>query len=317
MGAKAKKIKAPKSRNLAIGKATPYYYLLPAFIVMAIMVFYPLGYGFWLSLTDMSLESFKDPNYIGLSNFSNLFKDSKFFTTFLRTIIWTAVNVTVHVSGGLFLAVLLNRKLPGRSILRIFLIIPWAIPQYISALTWRGMLNLQYGLINIILNVSGIGKELLYAGIIDKYPIPWLMDPVWTFVGSILTNIWLGVPFMMMICLGGLQSIDKSFYEAADIDGATSWQKFKAITLPLLKPVLAPAVVLGTVWTFNMLNVILIIAGSFANEKSQILVTEVYRQGFSFYRYGYASAYSVAIFAILLIFGIAFMKHTKGTEEVR
>ncbi len=298
-----KKKRNPK--NLAVSRWTPYWYILPAFVVMAMMVFYPLGYGFYLSLTDMSLATFKNPNFIGFANYAKLLQEAAFLRTLGRTIVWTAVNVFFHVSIGLFLAILLNRKLPGKGLLRVLLIIPWAVPQYIVALTWRGMLNNQFGAINIFLQRIGFSA------------IPWLTDPTWTFIGAILTNIWLGFPFMMMISLGGLQSIDKEFYEAAEIDGASGIQQFKNITLPLLKPVLAPAVVLGTVWTFNMLNVILIIAGGFGNEKTQILVTEVYRLAFNFYRYGYAAAYSVVIFLILLIFGMTFMKKTQGIEEVR
>jgi len=297
----------PKKRqkNLAVSRWTPYWYILPAFVVMAIMVFYPLGYGFYLSLTDMSLATFKNPNFIGFGNYLKLLQEATFIRTLLRTIVWTAVNVFFHVSIGLFLAVLLNRKLPGKGLLRVLLIIPWAVPQYIVALTWRGMLNNQFGAINIFLQKIGFSA------------LPWLTDPTWTFIGAILTNIWLGFPFMMMISLGGLQSIDKEFYEAAEIDGASSLQQFRNITMPLLKPVLAPAIVLGTVWTFNMLNVILIIAGGFGNEKTQILVTEVYRLAFNFYRYGYAAAYSVVIFLILLVFGMTFMRRTQGIEEVR
>jgi arabinogalactan oligomer/maltooligosaccharide transport system permease protein len=297
--------KKARSKNLAVGRWTPYWYILPAFVVMAFMVFYPLGYGFYLSLTDMSLMTFKNPNFIGLGNYAKLLQEATFLRTLLRTIVWTVVNVFFHVTIGLALAVLLNRKLPGKGLIRVLLIIPWAIPQYIVALTWRGMLNNQFGAINIFL--QKIGFEA----------IPWLTDPSWTFIGAILTNIWLGFSFMMMISLGGLQSIDKEFYEAAEIDGASSMQQFRNITLPLLKPVLAPAIVLGTVWTFNMLNVILIIAGGFGNEKTQILVTEVYRLAFNFYRYGYAAAYSVVIFLILLVFGMTFMKRTQGMEEVR
>lgn len=292
-------------KNLAVSRWTPYWYILPAFAVMAVMVFYPLGYGFYLSLTDMSLSTFKNPNFIGFANYAKLLQEATFLRTLGRTIVWTAVNVFFHVSIGLFLAVLLNRKLPGKGLIRVLLIIPWAVPQYIVALTWRGMLNNQFGAINIILQKIGLSA------------MPWLTDPTWTFIGAILTNIWLGFPFMMMISLGGLQSIDKEFYEAAEIDGASGIQQFRNITLPLLKPVLAPAIVLGTVWTFNMLNVILIIAGGFGNEKTQILVTEVYRLAFNFYRYGYAAAYSVVIFLILLVFGMTFMRRTQSIEEVR
>ncbi|MGL4787478.1 MAG: carbohydrate ABC transporter permease, partial [Cetobacterium sp.] len=267
-----------------VGKNTPYLFIAPAFIVMAIMVFYPLGYGFWLSLTNMSLRTFKNPGFVGLQNYIRVFQDPEVLATFIRTIIWTFVNVFFHVTIGLFLAILLNRKLPGKSILRVFLIIPWAMPQYIAALTWKGMFNQNFGAINLMLGWFGIQN------------LPWLSDPKLTFYAAIITNIWLGFPFMMMITLGGLQSIPAELYEAADIDGASPWSKFKDITLPLLKPTLTPAIILGTIWTFNMLNIIIILAGGYGNKETQILVTDVYRLAFNFYRYGFAAAYSVLIF---------------------
>jgi len=291
-------------RNLAIKPHVPYLYLIPAVVVLLLIVAYPLFYGFYLSMTNMSLRTFKDPSFIGLANYVKLFDDKDFFATFVRTIKWTFINVFFHVTLGLSLAMLLNRKIFGKTIIRVLLIIPWAMPQYIAALTWRGMLNKQYGAINIVLQKIGIE------------PVAWLTNPQMTFVGAILTNIWLGFPFMMMIALGGLQSIPSELYEAAQIDGANRFQKFKNITLPLLRPVMTPSIILGTVWTFNMVNVILILAGGFGNPETQILVTEVYRTAFSFYRYGYGAAYSVAIFAILLVFGFVYAKFSKATEEV-
>ena len=279
-----------------IGKNTPYLFIAPAFIVMAIMVFYPLGYGFWLSLTNMSLRTFKNPGFVGLQNYIRVFQDPEVLATFIRTIIWTFVNVFFHVTIGLFLAILLNRKLPGKSILRVFLIIPWAMPQYIAALTWKGMFNQNFGAINLMLGWFGIEN------------LPWLSDPKLTFYAAIITNIWLGFPFMMMITLGGLQSISSELYEAADIDGASAWNKFKDITLPLLKPTLTPAIILGTIWTFNMLNVIIILAGGYGNKETQILVTDVYRLAFNFYRYGFAAAYSVLIFVFLLVFSLIYVR---------
>ncbi len=300
------KAQAPSSVSAdKFKKWYPLIFLAPAMLIMALMVAYPFFYGVYLSFTNMSLATFLNPKIVGLRNYVAIFQDGTVLRTLVRTIVWTVANVTVHVTVGLFLAVLLNRKLPGKGLLRIFLIIPWAIPQYIAALTWRGMFNFSFGAVNLILGKMGFA------------PIAWLSDPTMTFAAAMITNFWLGVPFMMMISLGGLQSIDKEMYEAADIDGANGWQKFRNITLPLLKPVLAPAIVLGTVWTFNQLNVILIMAGGFGNEKTQILVTEVYRLAFNFYRYGYAAAYSVIIFAILLIFGLTFMRKTQGIEEAR
>lgn len=299
---KKKKVKA-RSRNIAQGKWTVPLFLLPTVILMVIVVAYPLFYEVVISFKNVTLFNIASGDYpwYGIKNYTETLFASEFWSTFIRTIIWTVVNIFFHVVIGVFLAMLLNRKLPGKAIFRVLLILPWAIPQYIAALTWKGMFNGEYGAINIALtNLFGDGAA-----------VNWLTDPQMTFIAAIITNIWLGIPFMMMITLGGLQSIPAELYEAADMDGASSWQQFKKITVPLLKPVMTPAIVLGTVWTFNMVNVIYIITSGTASDSSQILVTLVYKKAFEYTRYGQAAALSIIIFIILLLFSNWFMKAQK------
>lgn len=298
---RANKIKIPgNTKNMAQKKYTHIWFLLPSILVLAFVVLYPLFYEFWISFRNVTLLNLKGGKYpfIGLDNYKLILSDPQFYSTLIRTVIWTAVNVSIHITAGMFLAILLNRKLPGKALIRVLLILPWAVPQYIAALTWKGMFNVEYGVINIILTkIFG-----------QSAAIPWLSDPKWSFIACIITNIWLGIPFMMMVSLGGLQSIPDEYYEAADVDGASGWDKFKNITLPLIKPVMTPAAVLGTVWTFNMINVIYIITSGAASEDAQILVTLVYKKAFEYYRYGYSAALSVVIFLILMSFSAFFIK---------
>lgn len=302
-GSEKVKVKKARSFNLQQTRWTPMWFILPAAIVMVLVVLYPLFYEISLSFRNVTLMNIKSKAYpwVGLDNYKDILTDGLFYSTLLRTIIWTAVNVTFHVTLGVFLALLLNRKLPGKAFIRVLLILPWAVPQYIVALTWKGMFNVEYGAVNIIIT-KFFGASAA---------IPWLTDPKWSFIAAIITNIWLGVPFMMMIALGGLQSIPQELYEAADVDGATGWQKIKAITLPLLKPVMTPAIVLGIVWTFNQVNVIYIITSGAASESAQILVTQVYKKAFEYFRYGYSAAFSVIIFLILMLFSTAFIRAQK------
>jgi len=297
------KRKRARSSNLQQTRWTPMWFIIPSAIVMALVVLYPLLYEISLSFRNVTLMNIKSKVYpwVGFANYKDILTDGLFYSTLLRTIIWTAVNVTFHVTFGVFLALLLNRKLPGKALIRVLLILPWAVPQYIVALTWKGMFNVEYGAVNIIIT-KFFGASAA---------IPWLTDPKWSFIAAIITNIWLGVPFMMMIALGGLQSIPQELYEAANVDGATSWQKIKSITLPLLKPVMTPAIVLGIVWTFNQVNVIYIITSGAASESSQILVTQVYKKAFEYFRYGYSAAFSVIIFLILMLFSTVFIKAQK------
>ncbi|NTV04241.1 sugar ABC transporter permease [bacterium] len=244
-----------------------------------------------MSFTNWNMFHFRDPAFNGLANYAKLLREPEFLSVLLRTFLWTGVNLVFHVTLGVGAALLLNRRLPGRPLYRALLILPWAMPQYISALTWRGMFNLEYGSVNLLLGKLGLGA------------VGWLSGEWSAFAAATITNIWLGFPFIMVVALGGLQSIPEELYEAARIDGAGAWRRFTAITLPMLKPVLTPAIVLGTIWTFNNLNVIwLVTKQGEPGDKSHILVTYVYKAAFTYYRYGYAAAFSVFIF--LTLFGI-------------
>jgi arabinogalactan oligomer/maltooligosaccharide transport system permease protein len=212
-----------------------------------------------------------------------------------------------HVSIGVFLAVVLHQKfIKGKSAWRVLLILPWALPQYICALTWRGMFNYEYGAVNLF-----IVKYLHMS------PVSWLTSPLQAFIAVIITNIWLGFPFMMLIALGGLQSIPEELYEAAEVDGASKWFQFWNITAPLLRPVMVPAITLGVIWTFNNINVVWLVSNmGEPADSTHILVSYVYKAAFNMYRFGWAAALSVVIFAILLTFSQVFSKRTRAIESI-
>jgi arabinogalactan oligomer/maltooligosaccharide transport system permease protein len=284
-----------------------FFFVAPAFLILAGVVFFPFVYNVVISFSNMNLRHIKDWHLIGLTQYIKVFtepSEPNFYGIFVKTIIWTVVNVFFHVVIGVFLALLLNQKIRGRSIYRTLLILPWAIPQYIVALTWRGMFNYEYGSFNIILT------KYLHLPAVE-----WLKNPTEAFIACILTNIWLGFPFMMVVALGALQSIPQELYEAADIDGASWYDKLRKITLPLIRPVMIPAITLGIVWTFNNLNIVWLISNAGEpSDKTHILVSFVYKAAFNLYRYGYAAALSIVIFIILLLFSVTFMRRTRATE---
>ncbi len=282
-----------------------YLYVMPAMLVMAVIVLWPFVYNVVISFSDMNLTHFKNWKIIGLRNYVAVLNDANFWYFFFKTILWTVLNLIFHVGIGVMLALIINEDIKAKSVFRTLLILPWAVPQYITALTWRGMFNSEYGAVNLLLDhLFGL-------------QIPWLSTEWGAFAACLITNIWLGFPFMMIIALGGLQSIPKSLYEAAEIDGASRWQQFKDITVPLLKPVMVPAITLGVIWTFNNFNVVWLVSnGGEPSDKTHILVSWVYKAGFTYFRMGYAAAFSMIIFAILLVFGWRFIKHTKATENV-
>jgi arabinogalactan oligomer/maltooligosaccharide transport system permease protein len=282
-----------------------YIYVAPAMIIMALVVLYPFIYNVVISFSNMNLSHFRDWSVKGLGNYVSVLKDGSFWYFLFKTVLWTGVNLIFHVGLGVFLALILNKDIKGKSIYRTLLILPWAVPQYITALTWRGMFNSEYGAVNLILDK--------FLG----FQYPWLATEWGAFGACLITNIWLGFPFMMIVALGGLQSIPDELYEAADIDGATAMQKFKNITMPLLKPVMVPAITLGVIWTFNNFNVVWLVSnGGEPSDTTHILVSWVYKAAFTYFRMGYAAAFSMIIFAILFVFGWRFIKGTRATESV-
>jgi arabinogalactan oligomer/maltooligosaccharide transport system permease protein len=286
-------------------RSFPYRLLLPSLLVMSAVVLYPLLYNFYLAFRNMNLYRFRNHTFVGLEQFRLVLEQPVFWTLLGKSLVWTAVNVFFHVALGVLLAILLSGPVRGRTLFRTLLILPWAMPQYISALTWRGMFNYEYGAVNLILT------RWLHLP-----AIPWLTDPFWAFVAPIITNVWLGFPFMMVIALGGLTSIPKELYEAADLDGASNWHKFANITLPQLMPVLVPAVLLGTIWTFNNMIVVWLVSnGGEPADQTHILVTFIYKVAFVYTRYSYAAALSVVVFFLLLGFVLWVVRRTSPELE--
>jgi ABC-type sugar transport system permease subunit len=283
-----------------------YAYVSPAVLGLMVLVFLPFITGVGLSFYRYHLEG-NAYEFIGFGNFAEIVapdetSDMHFWRTLGVTIMWTTFNVVLHVAIGLGLALVLNRKkLFGKGLYRVLLILPWAVPSYITALLWRAMFIGEQGPINRLLAGAGFGT------------VRWFDDTFWhNFIPNLVTNTWLGFPFMMVVSMGALQSIPKDLYEAAALDGASAWDRFRHITVPLLRPALLPAVVLGTIWTFNLFNVIYLV--SMGAGHTEILITEAYRAFHEQHRHGFAAAYSVMIFLILLAYTWVTSRVSKAAE---
>jgi len=289
-------------------KWLPYYFLAPSVIATVLLVFYPLVNGIYLSFTDANqynvtkrIGETVTPStyeYIGTDNYQEIFENEiyYFFPAFRQTMIWTFVNVFFHVLIGLGLALLLNRNIRGRGIYRMLLIVPWAVPTYISGFSWRFLYNEQYGFFNNLATQMGVDR------------VTWLSDPGWTMFAVIVANTWLAIPFMMVTFLGGLQSIPPDLYEAAEVDGSNAVQSFRHITLPLLRPVMLVASLLGVIWTFNQFNIIFLVSEGGPFRRTEILATWAWRLGFQQQQYGIAAAYSVIILALLIVFSVFYIR---------
>jgi len=295
-----------RSLREAWGQRAAYAYIGPAMLAIGLLVFVPFAVGLGLGFFRYYQGEYF---YVGSKNFVDILACREysitdtfsFYYKLFVTVLWTGLNVFLHLAIGLGLALLLkNPLLKLKGLYRVLLIIPWAIPNYITAIIWRGMFDADDGVINHLFGMQGFS---------------WWQSTPTAFMANLAANCWLGFPFMMVICLGALQSIPAGLYEAADVDGATRWQKFRRITLPLLKPALFPAIIMGSIWTFNMFNIIYLVSRGAPNNGTDILVIEAFRWAFERGdRYGYAAAYSTLIFVILFVYTLMTNRITRATE---
>jgi len=289
-----------------------YLFILPAILLLATLTFYPVGYGIYLSFTDESAENYGEGEFVGLDNYELLFSDERdydgdgdpgFWRTFTFTLIWTFGCVIMHMLLGVLFAMLLESGIIGKVAWRTILLIPWAVPGYISVIMWRGMLN-RFGWVNGILT-----SDIDYLGL-DS----------WAKFSVIFVNIWMGFSFMTMTTSGALAGIPRDMYEAANIDGVGRYHRFRHLTLPQLMPALVPLSLLGMIWTFNLFHVIFLMTGGgpdrFYGEPgvTDILVTFVYDVAFIDGEYGLGAAWSVIIFLMLIVFSTAYLLVTKAGE---
>lgn len=287
-----------------------YAFLAPVALVMAVIVIYPLIGSIVSSFTDLNRSNaatiFRPGSeaFIGLNNYATILASEEFRGRLLWTILWTAVNVTFHFTIGLGLALLLNQRFRGRTAYRLILMLPWAVPAFISAVSWRYIFNGEYGVLNQFLATFGVDGP------------NWLSDPFWAYVAPIIVNVWLGVPFMMVALLGGMQSIPQDLYEAARVDGANRRQSFWNVTIPQLKSVSVAVTMLGIIWTFNLFVVIFLTTGGGPGGRTDILVTESFNL-FQAGQYAQAATYSVIILSLLLVFVTIYQRVFRTEEAYR
>ena len=301
-----------------------YLYLLPAFLIMAFVTFYPLGYQVWMSFTDFQTANLRlqNPNAVGLGNYINIISKGlpipnfNFGRILVFNLFWTFTNVLVHVALGIIIALALNTPgLPGKRLYRSLFVIPWALPSLVAGMMWANIWHEEFGAVNLFLQQLGL-PAVRFSG--DPKPVvdlPWigLVLPL-SFFAVLIANVWLGWPFMMVIATGALQSIPHDLYEAAEMDGVKGWQKIWSITLPLIRPAMVPAIMIGIMMTFNGFNVIYFVTGGGPIGMTDILVTQGFKlvnpQGW----YGVASAFNVIVFFILGVITVVTNRISRATE---
>lgn len=277
-------------------RAEPYLLLMPAAIAVAVVLLYPLV----LSLRTAMYSKFLGfgERFVGLGNFDTVLGDPTFGTSLWVTVQWTVVSVVGQMVVGFVLALLLTAHYPGVWLFRTILLLPWAVPNFIAALTWTWMYSDRFGIVSHLLVKSGILQQ----------PILWLADRNWALFAVIAVNVWKNYPFVMLMLLAGLQAIPPELYEAAKVDGASIWQRLRHVTWPMLLPVALIVLLLRLIHTFNTFELIFLMTEGGPGTQTKILTIDAYIRAFRLGNLGQGSAVGLILFVITIIFCLAYVR---------
>lgn len=324
-----------RSRGVQVQRTVqPYLYLIPAFLVMAIITFYPLLFQVWMSFHDFGQINFRVRNpvpaeFVGLDNYVRIatsklqIPNFEFIRLVLFNLWWAFSNVVVHVILGVLIAVVLNtRGLLFRGVYRALFILPVVIPPIIVATVWRNMFDPDSGAVNLGLQAFGAlfgispanpAFHLSWLRQIED-PIAWIPLPL-AFFAMLTANTWLGWPLNSVVATGALQSIPSELYEAAEMDGANPWQKFRNVTIPFLRPAMLPYAIYGFVITFNLFFLPYFMTQGEPLGRTEILVTQAYRLAYERRLFGVAAAFCVYLFFLLLVVTLITNRVAKATKS--
>src|SRR5882724_11359155 len=300
---------APVARPLFSRRArellTGYLYLLPVAIVLGGTVLFPILKAMHMSLYNHVLIKPQEYRYVGLANYLRLLQDDVFWLSLWNSFVWVFGSVSFQFLGGFAAALLLHESFRGRALVRTITLLPWIIPGVVVALIWEFIYQPNYGLLNDLLARAGLMGER----------VAWLANPALAMPAVVFANIWRGVPFFAIMLLAGLQAIPTELYEAARVDGASVSQRFRYITLPMLRPIIVVATATRIVWTFNYADLIFVMTSGGPANATQITSTYTLLQAYSNLDFGYAATLSVVLLLIMLGFTIFYLRITRGLES--
>jgi multiple sugar transport system permease protein len=278
--------------------------IAPAAILISVVLFYPILHGVWMSLYDIPLLG-PPPRFVGLSNFATLLVREDFQHAFRVTLGYTAGTVVTAFGIGFLVAILLNAAIFARPIARTLLLLPWAIPEVVAVLVFAWMLDYQFGVLNYLLSLTG------------HFPpkIGWLLSPDLAPYAVMAVTAWKDYPLASVMILAGLQGIPLELYEAARVDGATSFQEFRHITVPGLRPISAVVFLLLTLYSFKRVALIYIMTAGGPSRSTETLSVLTYLEGFKFFRMGSAAAIGVAMLAVTLVFTLLYYRFTMAAAQ--
>jgi multiple sugar transport system permease protein len=272
----------------------PYLYSAPALILIVAVMLVPLVIGISYAFRDIQLLNPFSGGFIGLDHFRDLSKDAAFYGALKNTLWWTGASVVLQFVFGLILALLLDKPFWGRGIVQALVFLPWAVPSFLAGLNWAWLFNPVIGPIPHWLVALGLMNE----------PENILSDPHYAMWGPIVANVWWGIPFFAITLLAALQAIPRDLYEAASIDGAGWFDRFRSITLPFLAPTIAITVLLRTVWIANFADLIVVMTGGGPADRTQIVASYIFTQAFKRLDFGYASAIALVLLVLLLAYSM-------------
>ncbi|WP_293810743.1 carbohydrate ABC transporter permease [uncultured Bosea sp.] len=291
--------------SATVRAATPYGFLLPALLVTALVILFPVLQTAWYSLHDYVLYDPDNFRFVGLRNFATALSDEVFWIALLNSAIWVAGVVSLQLLLGLGAALLLNQSFWWRGLARALVIIPWALPSVIIGLMWTWIYDFNLGVFNDI---------LLRLGLISA-PHPWLAQPSTALACIMLALVWQGFPFFTVTILAGLQTVPGELYEAAEIDGASTWRQFLHVTLPSIAGIVATAVLLRIIWVANSLDVILVMTGGGPGYATHTLPLYAFLRAYTGMEFGYAASLSLMLTAILLGIVWLYVRRQAGEME--
>ncbi|MGC4852404.1 carbohydrate ABC transporter permease [Micromonospora sp. DT4] len=289
---------APRTRRP--GRWLAWGFLAPTVVYLLAFYAYPLYRNVELSLREYTVRSFVQGGapFAGLDNYRTVLTDPAFWPTFTHTLVFTGASLVFQFGIGMALALFFRQHFPLSGTLRALILVPWLLPLIVSASTWSWLLNSDSGLVNAALGVVGID------------PVNWLTSPTWSLTSVIIANIWIGIPFNLVVLYSGLQAIPLEVYEASALDGATGWQRFWSITFPLLRPVSAITLLLGLIYTLKVFDIIWIMTRGGPTGSSATLATWSYRLGFGnlLPEFGPGAAVGNLLIVLALIAGLFYIR---------
>ena len=284
-----------------------YIALIPAIIVFAVFIAYPVMNTIYLSFCNYRTQTItQGPQFVAFANYVQMFKDEQMWKSLKFTIMFTIIAVIIESVLGMLCALIMNKQQRGRSLVSAMILIPWCIPTVVSGLMWSYIFAESYGILNYLLQVIGITSQ----------PIRWLTDSNYAFLSILISDVWKTVPYMSLLMLSALKTVDSSYLEAAQIDGANKIQSFFKISLPCMKPIIIVAVMFRTIQSFRIYDLIRVLTNGGPQGKTTSLTIYTITQYTTFGNMGYGAALAVLTFIISLIIAVFFQDGVKSKLEV-